>query len=68
MCGVMVSMSAFLASHQCQSAGPSLVWGLNYLALVCGISDARRQGVSPGTPVSSPPSSANGSANKTKLK
>ena len=31
-------------------------------------SEARRQGFSPGTPFSSPPSSLNGSANKIKLK
>ena len=31
-------------------------------------SEARPQGFSPGTPVSSPPSSVNGSANKIKLK
>ena len=30
-------------------------------------SEARRQGFSPDTPVSSPPSSVNGSANKIKL-
>ena len=30
-------------------------------------SEARRQGFSPGTPDSSPPSSANGSAKKIKL-
>ena len=28
--GVMVSMSAFLACHQCWSAGSSLGWGLNF--------------------------------------
>ena len=31
-------------------------------------SEACRQGFPPGTPVSSPPSSVNGSANKIKLK
>ena len=31
-------------------------------------SEARRQGFSPGTPVSSPPSSVNGSAYKVKFK
>ena len=36
-CGVTVSMSAFLACHQCYSAGLSLAWGLNLRALVCGI-------------------------------
>ena len=35
--GVMVSTSAFLACHQCYSAGSSLVWGLNFRALVCCI-------------------------------
>ena len=35
--GVMVSMSAFLACHQCYCAGSSLAWGLNLRALVCGI-------------------------------
>ena len=30
-------------------------------------SEARRQGFSPGTPIFSPPSSVNGSANKIKL-
>ena len=35
--GVTVSMSAFLACHQCYCAGLSLVWGLNLRALVCGI-------------------------------
>ena len=35
--GVTVSMSAFLACHQCYCAGSSLVWGLNLRAIVCGI-------------------------------
>ena len=35
--GVTVSMSAFLACHQCYCAGSSLAWGLNLRALVCGI-------------------------------
>ena len=35
--GVTVSMSAFLACHQCYCAGSSLAWGLNLLAVVCGI-------------------------------
>ena len=35
--GVMVSMSAFLACHQCYCAGSSLAWGLNLRAVVCGI-------------------------------
>ena len=34
--GVTVSMSAFLACHQCYCAGSSLAWGLNLRALVCG--------------------------------
>ena len=37
MRGVMVSMSAFLACHQCYCAGSSLAWGLNLRAVVCGI-------------------------------
>ena len=35
--GVTVSMSAFLACHQCYCAGSSLAWGLNLQAVVCGI-------------------------------
>ena len=35
--GVMVSISAFLACHQCYCAGSSLAWGLNLRAVVCGI-------------------------------
>ena len=35
--GVTVSMSAFLACHQCHCAGSSLAWGLNLRAVVCGI-------------------------------
>ena len=35
--GVMVSMSAFLAYHQCYCEGSSLAWGLNLRAVVCGI-------------------------------
>ena len=35
--GVAVSMSAFLACHQCYCAGSSLAWGLNLSAVVCGI-------------------------------
>ena len=35
--GVTVSMSAFLACHQCYCAASSLAWGLNLQALVCGI-------------------------------
>ena len=37
MHGVTVTMPAFPACHQCCYAGLSLVWGLNLLALVCGI-------------------------------
>ena len=36
------------------------MFGLQYVAF----SEARCQGFSPGTPISSPPSSVNGSANK----
>ena len=69
MRGVTVSTSAFLACQQCYCAGSSLAWGLNLRGGVCvAFSEARRQGFSPGTPVSSPPSSVNGSANKIKLK
>ena len=35
--GVTVSMSAFLACHQCYCAGSSLAWGLNLRAVVFGI-------------------------------
>ena len=35
--GVTVSMSAFLACHQCYCAGSSLAWGLNLRAVACGI-------------------------------
>ena len=35
--GVTVSMSAFLACHQCYCAGSSLAWGLNLRAVVCDI-------------------------------
>ena len=35
--GVTVSVSAFLACHQCYCAGSSLAWGLNLGAVVCGI-------------------------------
>ena len=34
---VTVSMSAFLAYHQCYCAGLSLAWGLNLWVVVCGI-------------------------------
>ena len=49
----MVSTSAFLACHQCLSASSILGLGLNIWALVYGISEIRRQGFSPDTPVSS---------------
>ena len=57
--GVTVSMSAFLACHQCYCTGSSLAWGLNLRTVVgyVAFSEARRQGFSSGTPVSSPPSS-----------
>ena len=64
--GVTVSMSAFLACHQCYCASLSLAWGLNLRALVCGIFWSLSPGFSLGTLVSSPPSSVNGSANKIK--
>ena len=35
--GVTVSMSAFLACHQCYCAGSSLAYGFNLRAVVCGI-------------------------------
>ena len=35
--GVTVSMSTFLACHQCYCAGSSLALGLNLRAVVCGI-------------------------------
>ena len=35
--GVTVSMSAFLACHQCDCAGSSLAWGWTLRAVVCGI-------------------------------
>ena len=35
--GITVSMSAFLACHQCYCAGSSLAWGLNLRAVVRGI-------------------------------
>ena len=66
--GVMVSMFAFPACHQCCYAGLSLAWGLNLWALVYGIFWSSSPGFSPGTLVSSPPSSVNGSSNKKKKK
>ena len=70
--GVMVSTSAFLASI----CHPPMLGcrfesrlGLEFQALVyMAFSEARHQGFSPGTPVSSPSSSASGSANEIKLK
>ena len=46
--GVTVSMSAFLACHQCYCAGSSLVWGLNLQAVVCGIFWSSSPGVFSG--------------------
>ena len=46
--GVTVSMSAFLACHQCYCAGSSLAWGLNLRALVCGIFWSSSPGVFSG--------------------
>ena len=66
--GVTVCTSAFLACYQCYCAGSSLALGLNFRALVkVALSEAHRQWFSPGTPVSSPPSLVNSSANKKKL-
>ena len=47
-CDVTVSMSAFLACHQCYCAGSSLVWGLNLRAVVCGIFWSSSPGVFSG--------------------
>ena len=46
--GVTVSMSAFLACHQCCCAGLSLAWGLNRRAVVCGIFWSSSPGVFSG--------------------
>ena len=46
--GVTVCTSAFLACHQCSSAGSSLAWGLNLRALVCGICWSSSPGVFSG--------------------
>ena len=46
--GVTVSMSAFLAYHQCYCAGSSLAWGLNLRAVVCGIFWSSSPGVFSG--------------------
>ena len=48
MHGVMVSMSAFLACHECHCAGLSLGWGLNLRASVCGIFYSSSPGVFSG--------------------
>ena len=47
-CGATVSMSAFLACHQCYCAGSSLAWGLNLRAVVCGIFWSSSPGVFSG--------------------
>ena len=47
-CGVTVSMSAFLACHQCYCTGSSLAWGLNLRAVVCGIFWSSSPGVFSG--------------------
>ena len=49
MCGVTVSMSAFLACHQYYCAGSSLAWGLNLRAVVCGIFWSSSPGVFSGS-------------------
>ena len=46
--GVTVSMSAFLACHQCYCVGSSLAWGLNLRAVVCGIFWSSSPGVFSG--------------------
>ena len=46
--GVTVSMSAFLACHQCYCACSSLVWGWNLRAVVCGIFWSSSPGVFSG--------------------
>ena len=46
--GVTVSMSAFLACHQCYCAGLSLAWGLNLRPVVCGIFWSSSPGVFSG--------------------
>ena len=46
--GVTVSMSAFLACHQCYCVGSSLAWGLNLRAVVCGIFRSSSPGVFSG--------------------
>ena len=65
--GIMVTTSAFLTCRQCLNTGSSLGWSLNFRALVCGIFWSSSSGVSPDAPVSTPPSTVNGSANKLKL-
>ena len=66
--GVVVNSSAFLACHQCWSAGSSLGWGWNFRLFYVAFSEARRQGFSPGTPVFFPPSSGNGFSQEKKAK
>ena len=46
--GVTVSVSAFLACHQCYCVGSSLAWGLNLRAVVCGIFWSSSPGVFSG--------------------
>ena len=46
--GVTVSMSAFLACHQCYCTGSSLAWGLNLRVVVCGIFWSSSPGVFSG--------------------
>ena len=43
--GVTVSISAFLACHQCYCVGSSLAWGLNLRDVVCGIFWSSSSGV-----------------------
>ena len=45
MHGVTVSISAFLACHQCYCTGSSLAWGLNLCTLMCGIFWSSSSGV-----------------------
>ena len=46
--GVTVSMSAFLACHECYCTSSSLAWGLNLRAVVCGIFWSSSPGVFSG--------------------
>ena len=67
--GVTVSMSAFLACHQCYCEGSSLAWGLNLRAVVCGIFWSSSPGAFSGYSGFLPSFIGfNGSANKIKLK